>query len=294
MFYIYLDTSFLSQLTKAAREISGVSFNSEKWVNLLTLLRQGVKRGIFLCPASQFQTQEAMLAEDLFKEFTSLQLELCGGCYFKKWEDILVHQVASQALIYFGRPHDIDLGWSVFTGEPPPIADPLATAIAKSNMTQYAELARLLREKFGRRESFKEHYEAEKKDLLQATFLNPYSDLLGMLISEVKIRKEEIPRLFSFLDHKSIDRVPFINVFCSLWASTIVHEPRRKYKRGDLLDIAPLACVIRYCQMITTDTNMKNFIERLHFNDKYGLSVYAPTIKDLEDFGKVLSGLKSK
>jgi len=291
MFYIYLDTSFLSELTRVARDIPGAQSNSEKWIKLLTILRQGVERGIFLCPASQFQTQEAMLAANLFKEFTSLQRELCGGCYFKKLEDIMVHQVANQALIYLGRPYDIGLGWSVFTREPPPVADPFATTIMKSNMTQYAEWARFQREKFGRIGSFKKYYEAEKKDILQATFLNPNSDLPGMLISEAKVRTEEVPRLCSFLNHKSIDRVPFINIFCSLWASTIVHEQTRKYKPGDILDIAPLACTIPYCQMISTDTNMKNFIERLHFNDKYGLSVYAPTSKDLNALAKNLSQL---
>ena len=115
MFYIYLDTSFLSQLTKAAREIRGASFNTDKWINLLTLLRQGVKRGILLCPASQFQTEEAMLAEGLLQKFISLQLELSKGSYFKDWEDILVHQAANQDLIYLGRPQDIDSCWSVFT-----------------------------------------------------------------------------------------------------------------------------------------------------------------------------------
>jgi len=39
MFYIYLDTSFLSQLTKAEREIPETSFGGNKWINLLTTLR---------------------------------------------------------------------------------------------------------------------------------------------------------------------------------------------------------------------------------------------------------------
>ena len=294
MFNIYLDTSFLSNLTKAARGMPEISSNTDRWMSLLTLLRQGVKRGVLLCPASQFQTQEAMLAEDLIQEFVSLQLELSKGYYFKKWEDILVHQVANQALTYLGRPQDIDLGWSALTREHPPVIDPFMTTMMKSTMTQYAELARFLREKYSRKLSYNEYYREEKIDFLKGTFLNPNSDLPGMLISEAKVRKEEVPRLFSFLDHKSIDRVAFINIFCCLWASTIFHEQTRKYKPGDILDIAPLACTIPYCQMITTDTNMKNFIERLHFNDKYGLSVYAPTVKDLNTLAKALSRLSSR
>ena len=67
MFYIYLDTSFLSNFTKAAKRMSETSSNTDTWMSLLTLLRQEVKRGVLLCPASQFQTQEAMLAEDLIQ-----------------------------------------------------------------------------------------------------------------------------------------------------------------------------------------------------------------------------------
>ncbi len=294
MFYVYLDTSFLSQLAKAGRGVSEDSFDIERWTNLLTLLRCGVDNDILLCPASQFQTQEAMLAEGLLQEFVSLQLELSKGYYFKKWEDILVHQVANQALIYLGRPQDIDLGWSAFTKEPPPVIDPFMTTIMKSNITQYAELARFLREKYSRKLSYNEYYREEKIDFLEGTFLNPNSDLPGMLISEAKVRKEEVPRLFSFLNHKSIDHVAFINIFCCLWASTIFHEQTRKYKPGDILDIAPLACTIPYCQIVTTDKNMKNIIGRLHHDKKYGISVYAPTASGLDTLAKALSDLSSR
>jgi len=286
--YIYLDTSFLSQLTKAARETHGVSFNTDKWVNLLNLLRLGIKRGVLLCPTSQFPTEEAMLAEGLLQEFVSLQLELSKGYYFKKYEGILVHQVANQALIYLGRPRDIDLGWKAFTRTPPPVRDPLTTARTKSNMVQYAELARVLREKFSRKMSYDEYYEAEKKALLEITFLNPKSDFPIMLINEAGVRETEIQTLLSFLNPKSIDCVAFINIFCSLWASTIIHEHTRKYKEGDLYDVISLACAIPYCQIVTTDSNMKNFMGRLHLDKKYGISVYAPTDRDLDALGKAL------
>ena len=89
MFYIYLDTSFLSELTKAARDTPQASSKIGKWRNLLTLLRQEVNRGALLCPASQFQTEEAMLAERILPAFVSLQLELSKGYYFKEYQDIV-------------------------------------------------------------------------------------------------------------------------------------------------------------------------------------------------------------
>lgn len=299
MLYVYLDTSYLSEFAKSAGKRPEASRNGDKWTNLLALLRQGVNSGRLLCPSSQFQIQEALLVPDLIQEFESIQLELSKGYYFKKWEDILVHQVANQALIYLGRPQDIDLGWSVFIKQAPPVIDPLATMIMKSNMTQYAEFARVLRRKFGRKESYNEHYKGEKIVFLKQTFLNPKSDFSKMLISEAKIRKKEVPTLFTFLNSESInreyiDRVSFVNIFCSLWASTIVHEQTRRYKYGDLLDVVALACAIPYCQIITTDNNMKNFIGRLGFDKKHGISVYAPIAKDLDTFAKALSELDSR
>lgn len=289
MFYVYLDTSFLSQLTKVARGVPEASFNAGKWINLLTLLRQGVDSGTLLCPASQFQTEEAMLAQGILQEFVSLQLELSRGYYFKKYQDILVHQVANQVLIYLRRPHDIDLGWKAFVKTPPPVRDPFTTAITKSDMVGYAELAKILRAEFGRKLSYNEHYREEKVALLEATFLNPSSDWPGMLIREAKIQEKEIPMSLSFFNPESADRVPFINIFCSLWASIIFHEQSRTYKPGDLLDVVALACAIPYCQIITTDSNMKNIVGRLHLDRNYGVSVYAPTVKDLDAFTRALS-----
>jgi hypothetical protein len=43
MLYIYLDTSFLSQLTKVTGDSTKVFSHKEKWANLLNILRQGIK-----------------------------------------------------------------------------------------------------------------------------------------------------------------------------------------------------------------------------------------------------------
>ncbi len=293
MFYVYLDTSFLSELTKAQSEISRTP-NDNKWIKLLSMLRQGVKRGTFLCPASQFQIQEAMLAKGLLEEFVSLQLELSKGFFFKEWQDILVHQFANQVLMYLKRPQDIDLGWKFLTKKCPNVIDEFMTIMMKLNMTKYAEHARQLRKKFGREASYEDYYREEKADFLGGTFLNPNSNLSEMLIREAKVGEEEVPVLFSFLNPQSVDCVSFINIFCSLWASTIFHEQTRKYKCGDLLDIVALACVIPYCRIVTTDTNMKNMIERLRLDEKHGVSVYSPVGKDLASLEKELSRLGNR
>jgi hypothetical protein len=73
--------------------------------------------------------------------------------------------------------------------------------------------------------------------------------------------------------------------------SIIFHEKARKSSEGDLYDVVVLACAIPYCQIVTTDKNMKSFIKRLRINKKYGINVYAPTEDDLTALEKFLSEL---
>jgi hypothetical protein len=65
MIYIYLDTNFLSELSKTACDKKQEARGIEKWRAILNVLCQRTKSGLLTCPASQFQTQEVMLADDL-------------------------------------------------------------------------------------------------------------------------------------------------------------------------------------------------------------------------------------
>ena len=290
MLHVYLDTSFWSELTRAGRATTATSpRSSDNWRALRTGLLQKVRREVLVCPASEFPMREVQCASELLREYTSLQRELSRDMYFKRWEDILVHQVADQALICLGRPQDIDPKWSVFTHEPPFVPGPLETKRMKQSVTGYAEDVKPLREKYGRKMSHKKHLEDEKKVFLGATFLNPSCNFPMMLIYEAGVSEEEVPMLFSFLDDKSNDFGPFIDIYCSLWASTYIHEPERKPQPGDSLDIVALACAIPYCQIITTDNNMKNIAKRLKFEEKYGIEIYSPANEDLDALTASLS-----
>ncbi len=247
MFYIYLDTNFLSQFAKVARNVPQKLDNKDKWLSVLNLLRRGVERNLLLCPASQFPIEEAMLAKGLFQELVSIQIGLSKGWFFKDWEDILVHQVANQALKYLGRQHDIDLGWKVFTRTLPSIRDSLTTAKTKLEVAQYAEFVKPLREKYGYRVTYNKHYKAEKVAFLKETFLNSRSGFPDKLINEARIQESEVPKLYSFMNPDSVECIPFINIFCSLWTSIIFSEKTRRSKEGDLIDVVSVSCAILYC-----------------------------------------------
>ena len=302
MIYIYLDTNFLSELSKTACDKKQEARGIEKWRAILNVLYQETKNGSLTCPASQFQTQEAMLAEGLQKEFVSLQQALSLGLYFMEWQEILVHQTADELLRYLGRPQDIDSSWSPFTKKSPNVVTALTTRKMKSDMAKFAQSmgAHPVPEM-----SYAEHYGAEKTSFLQNSFLQPIRQLLRlptyaksfdgtllvMLMAEASITENELQRALQFFDSPSVDSVPFIHIFCSIFASLRFHESNRNYTGNEREDAVALACAIPYCQIVTTDANMKtNVKDRLHFDEKYGASFFVPRKDDLDTLNRVLMG----
>ena len=167
---VYLDTSFLSQLCKLESGKLIETTDIKEWKALLASLRHGVHKGALLCPASQFQTQEALLAPELLPQFIRLQLELSKGFFFKDWEDILIHQAANQLLIYMNRAYDINLSWKAFDKQVPPIIRPETTQKSKLEILQSAK-AKQKEDTSGR--TFDEQYRFEKISFLGESFLLP-------------------------------------------------------------------------------------------------------------------------
>lgn len=303
---VYLDTSFLSQLSQLVQ--GNIKATAEKiaWEKLLTELRKGVNNNALFCPASQFQTQEVLLAPGLMKEFISLQLELSKGLFVKDWEDILVYQAANQVLIYLKRPQDLDSTWKPYTREDPPIIFPKSTDKSKSEMKQFAKM----KQDEGTPESFIEQYNAEKRNFLRESFLLPYfifqglptmskpsgsfeeiynNSLLAKLMRVARIPLDQLPDVIEFFSTDLVDNIPLIRIHSSLYAQLRLN---RKFKEGDWLDIIAMACVIPYCTIVTTDGRMKSLIEdqRDFIGKEFRYDIYTPSRVDLyrfiEDLGK--------
>jgi hypothetical protein len=298
---IYLDTSFLSQFSKLESGKLIKAGDIRIWGDLLALLRRGVKKGSLLCPASQFQTQEALLAPNLLDGFKKLQLELSKGLFFKHWEDILVHQAANHLLVYMKRERDIKLGWRAFHEQVPPIIDPEKTLRSKSEIEEFAKRKQKGDVSLG---SFTDQYIAERDALLKQTFLLPvcvikglpvydkpsgspeeifFTSLLAQVMVEADIPLDEIEETIAFFCTDFVDRIPFIRIHSSLFASVRLTG---KYRKGDWLDIAQMACVIPYCSIVTTDGDMKRrIVDRLDFfSREYIVDIYTPSPNDFPAF----------
>lgn len=303
MIRIFLDTNFLSQFVKETKNTKQGIIGNGKLASLLDMLYRGVDSGLLICPTSQFQTQEAMLAEGLLEKFICLQHELSQGLYFREWKEILVHQTADGLLRYLGRPESIDSNWCPFTQNPHNVIDPLTTNKMKADMVKFAQL---MQTHSVPESSYDREYDAQKTSFLQNSFFHPIRQhqLLGsstysrsansefhtMLIREAKITKDELPKVDRFFDSSSVDSIPFIHIFCSIFASLRFHEKNRNYKGNEELDAVALACGIPYCQIVTTDINMKiNVVDRLHFDQKYGVLIFTLRVGDIDALDRVLS-----
>lgn len=279
---LYLDTSFLSQFANAEMGKLGESSNAEKWGVLLARLRHEVQRGTLICPASQFPMQEALLSSKILPQFRRVQSELSGGYFFKDWMDILVHQAADQVLVYLERPQDRNLGWSVLAEQILPISTPPSTRKSKEKVKQYAE--RLRKEK-PPENSYDKQYEAERNAFMwgeRRRYYVPW-DFFQMLIREASLSQNELPKMLDFFRSELVDQIPFIHIFCSIYASLRFYERTRRSKDGDWLDVAALASAMPYCSIVTTDKSMREHIEkRLHFHTDYEADIFTPTAKSLD------------
>lgn len=297
---IYLDTSFLSNITKAKMGMLRESSNAEKWRSLLACLRQEVQRGTLICPASQFQTQEVLLANDLnICEFTIIQSELSKGYYLKDWEEILIHQAADQVLIYLGRQNEINRDWDILTEQPTPIIPPNSARKSVKEVLQYAE-AQQRRGPF--KKSFTDEYKWQRIGLIYETFLQPirqlqglptrstspdplgeieYKGFMGRLRREAQISANEATKVMEFFESDTVETVPFIHIYASIYAHLSLPSKNRKPQSGDWVDIVALASAIPYCSFVTTDSFMADIIRQLKVATTYRTTIFKPTVQNI-------------
>jgi hypothetical protein len=307
----------LSQLAKVDAECFEEPLSAEKWKSLLHWLRNGVQRGLLACPVSQFQIQEVLLASNLLDRITRVQLELSDRHYFREWEDILVHQTAIELLRYLEKPENIDPTWTPFVSGLLSFVLPQETIHAKMSAWRFCEELRDARQEIPDR-TYAEQYKAERTGFLQESFLQPLRQILGLdtyhkspdpikdlldtglfgkLLREAripieKLSAEEFARLLCFFESDLVDRVPFIQIGCPIHASLMVHEKRRSPKVGDFIDIPSIASTLPYCEIITTDVNMRqHIVNRLHLDEKYQVGVFSATDESLDSLISLITNV---
>jgi hypothetical protein len=101
------------------------------------------------------------------------------------------------------------------------------------------------------------------------------------LITEYEILCGQPGKFREFLTSQVLYEAPFIDVFCSIYAAMNVYLPNRKPKASDLDDVAILATILPYCDVVTTDTKMKDLCMRAGLHMKYQVEIFSPGVHDI-------------
>ncbi len=111
-------------------------------------------------------------------------------------------------------------------------------------------------------------------------------------LAEIGIDINNPTKAADFLTSDELLDIPYIDIYCSIHAAIIRHYPNRKMKQGDFYDIPILSSVLPYCDMVTTDSFMKEIVVKiLHFDDKYKAMIFPATKADRLAFQKFIGGL---
>lgn len=271
---LYLDTSFLSQFAKLDVRPKSVP-DAPAWRELLTALRTHARDGTVLCPASEFQVDEALLTGDvdLIREVNAIQHELSHGYSFRYWWETVVHQTAHLVLTYMGAQRPFQKTWSAVVRRTLVSLPPDRTRADKEDVRSFLDGQR---EAVPAGRSYEVRRELEKQDLVHQLFLAPDNLCFRMLLYECGVGQRQFP--MDFFDSECIDRIAYVDIFCSITASLAVHERTRTPRGSDLFDTPAIATVLPYCDVVTTDKNMQtHVVRRLHYDGKYDAQILAPT-----------------
>jgi hypothetical protein len=308
---LYLDTNFISELSKADIGFEDTP-NYNLLSELLSIIRKGVHSTLIKCVTSQLslsEIQSLASSPDLLKHANSLIHELCSGYYIKPWEDILVHQTAVEFVKYLEIHRDISINWTAFTHKNPDTIP--TTSVQNAKNTFRSGIGEILSGRSSE-DSFIRVYEIERKAIINETFRRPVLECLGiptygqkfdrrgkssflsqlLKAARISIDDFDLVKLLAFLESPSIDAIDYIHIFCSINASIRVYEKSRHYQRSDLFDLPILASAIPYCNIISTDKNMKSHVcNRLHFDSKYDVNFFSLSAPDLQALTKKIQNL---
>jgi len=134
----------------------------------------------------------------------------------------------------------------------------------------------------------------EDSPLSQQRALDRYNELVDLFnrLREIGINTDN-SKVMDFMESEELLSVPFVDVNASIWAAIAWHYLQgRDIQRGDFYDVPILAAALPYCDVITTDSFMKEIlVNKLHFDDKYKAKIFSATQHDRLAFQKLVRGL---
>jgi hypothetical protein len=103
-------------------------------------------------------------------------------------------------------------------------------------------------------------------------------------------RQPSAASIESFIRSDDFFELPYPYLATRLIAD-ILSDKRRKFARGDYIDIQSVARVLPYCGMVVVDSNMAERVRRLGLDKRFKVAVFSAGTEDLHQAAAWLDGL---
>jgi len=311
---VYLDQNYLSNMAKARGGFIKDKEQAEFWQSLFDELKQAVLADKIACPEIEFQRYEAAYDSRLEEPIRQVIDELSWGLKFHTSTKIKESQICDAAKKFLGKEVEEREPWAIaFQSNPQAHVESRMTDIlgAKGRISvhlsfsdEIVEHDRQLKSRYVEEEdkyrklddALRRTYDIdvflyEKMSFVSSCFLprqaiisiDKHRQLTRLWegLARVGIELSDTTLAADFLESDELLNSPYIDIFCSIHAALIKHYPNRKNKQGDFYDVPILATVLPYCDIVTTDSFMKEIIvKKLHFDEEYKARIFSATKSD--------------
>lgn len=300
---VYLDQNYLSHMAKARLGSIEDENLAKFWNPLFDDLRKAVLDDKIACPESEFHRIETMYNRELEEPIREVIDELSWGLEFCQRDDILETQILGTALRFLGKNEGTKETWAtVFESDPhAPVRSRMQEILGierqihvhLSLSDEVVEHDRQLKNKYVKGEELFAKLGNVCRDWDDEVLAQKMSliDLWGKR-GEIGIKDSDIDTATKFLKSEEPLNIPYIDICSSINAAIAKHYPKRRCKGSDLYDVLTLATVLPYCDVVTTDSFMKEILVKiLCFNDKYKAKIFSAKKIDRLAFQKFIQGL---
>ncbi len=291
------------------------------WIELYEVLRLAVKKEeAVICPATPFHDEEGSLNSRLAMGIHDVSVELSQGVEFLRWNELLDNQAKRALYRYLGKRVEEPEWRDAFNTDPyEPISERSVEFMGSSLLIdafmsrprEFTAEHRATKDAYLRdldacvptpkRRTFNEELKQQKQSFVRERFVQPllrvqessekgeFPSLVDMenwdsfrfLKTEFEGLCREEGRFEKFLTSEALYETPFLDVFCSIYAAMNFYLRNRRPKPGDFDDVAILATVLPYCDIVTTDNEMKDICMRAGLHTKYRVDIYSPRLEDV-------------
>lgn len=313
---IYLDQSFLSNVTFARLGPEKYPNIPVEFSDLWGVLLEGAERDELVCPLSPYHFAESEL-DDRIEQHLYDSMELVHhGVEFLSFPEILMGQTRQALYRYLNDSDAPDPGWAaVYTGDPQATHDGSPVSIERSRGVFSAwtrdtrdyhvnrgddppvgdfsaqkthEIVQVVRELFVKPAA---EFQLGSVDFMVFSAFDSFFLPLARGFRDLAGRSPITEDFASFLlDWLPKHPPPFLDIYATMRAHMVTRDQGRNVEGGDLQDVMAASLALPYCDVFTCDTYMKEVLVQSKLHEAYDVDVFCPKVADVAALTADLSG----